>query len=305
MILYSIDWLLEKRIQRAGFVRKQITLDGLKLSYLEKKGDPSLPPLVLVHGISSQAIHWHDVLVSLKKEPYTVISVDLPGHGQSDRPHTVLSPSSMYEVFSKFIDVLVPNGAILLGNSLGGSMVLKYSALGRVKLQGLILISPAVGLLDPVHLQTLKETLLVKNFQEAQILLKKMCPTPPLGGDFVAWMITQGFKQPAVKELLGSLKTADFEPPFKEPPKEWFNHYPPTIVHWGKGDDVLPRESLQWLKDYFKNSILSSRIKFSEPDHWGHTPYMDDPKGFCVSIKNNVRTFMAQHKVQDNSIATI
>lgn len=69
-------------VDKAGFVEKQATIDGLSLTYAE--GPDNGPALLLIHG---QAVDWKNyapVLPELSKR-YHVFAVDVLGHGGSAR----------------------------------------------------------------------------------------------------------------------------------------------------------------------------------------------------------------------------
>src|SRR5690606_14440928 len=69
-------------VAEAGFVEKQIQVNGHRINYGE--GPDNGTPLVLIHGQASQ---WEDhmlVLPELAKNHH-IFAVDVPGHGGSDR----------------------------------------------------------------------------------------------------------------------------------------------------------------------------------------------------------------------------
>lgn len=84
------------------------------------------PPLALVHGITENH-HSFDPLIGPLAEHHRVIAVDLRGHGESDT-------ASSYDLASMTGDlrhVLEHEGAsdaVLLGHSLGGTVVTAYAS---------------------------------------------------------------------------------------------------------------------------------------------------------------------------------
>jgi pimeloyl-ACP methyl ester carboxylesterase len=63
--------------------------DELKLAYFDE-GEPSGPPILLIHGFASSAlVNWVHPgwLKTLGDAGYRVIAIDNRGHGQSDKPH--------------------------------------------------------------------------------------------------------------------------------------------------------------------------------------------------------------------------
>jgi pimeloyl-ACP methyl ester carboxylesterase len=96
----------------------------------ERRG--SGPPLVLLHGVGHRRQGW-DAVVSLLTPHRTVITVDLPGHGESPALVTAGLPAVRAiaaEVFG-FFDETGLGRPHIAGNSLGGSLALMAGAVGR------------------------------------------------------------------------------------------------------------------------------------------------------------------------------
>ncbi|MGA1162499.1 MAG: alpha/beta hydrolase, partial [Ilumatobacteraceae bacterium] len=63
--------------------------DDVSLRMIERRPaetDPSLPTIILVHGLASNARMWDGVARELSTQNVRTIAVDLRGHGRSDRP---------------------------------------------------------------------------------------------------------------------------------------------------------------------------------------------------------------------------
>ncbi|MFN3649237.1 MAG: alpha/beta fold hydrolase [Armatimonadota bacterium] len=110
------------------------------------------PRVLLLHAIGFDRHTWMPVLPSL--EGYSVVGVDLPGHGESGKP-----PDADYGLISlgsrivRFLDELEWEDAVLVGNSLGGGTALAAALLAPHRVRGLALLGsvgmrgglPAVG----------------------------------------------------------------------------------------------------------------------------------------------------------------
>ena len=91
---------------------------------LDFEGNGELPPIVLVHGLSSCAADFYPLVRSLQSESRRVICVDLPGHGLSEiDPNIDLETVEkwMVEAVREAIIKLENRRCILFGNSLGAS----------------------------------------------------------------------------------------------------------------------------------------------------------------------------------------
>lgn len=81
------------------------------------------PPLVLLHTIRTQ-LDYFEKLVPLLSGHYQVISVDLPGHGQSSIPDGAYTEEFFRRVTKEFITKLDLKEATLVGESIGGVLAI-------------------------------------------------------------------------------------------------------------------------------------------------------------------------------------
>jgi pimeloyl-ACP methyl ester carboxylesterase len=123
---------------------------GQKIAYTESAGTGR--PVVLVHGNSSSARTWQPLLTGPFGEQFRCLALDLPGHGRSApaaRPGTYSLPGYA-EVLTEFARATDTAGAIFVGWSLGGHVVLE-AASDLPEAAGFLLFgTPPVG--TPAHL---------------------------------------------------------------------------------------------------------------------------------------------------------
>jgi abhydrolase domain-containing protein 14 len=106
------------------------------------QGGPDVGPLVLLlHGKMFKAATWQETgtLTKLADAGYRAVALDLPGFGKS--PAGDIEP---VEVIKVVISQAAPNGAILLGPSMGGRIALEFTLANQDLVNGLILVG-AVG----------------------------------------------------------------------------------------------------------------------------------------------------------------
>jgi pimeloyl-ACP methyl ester carboxylesterase len=77
---------------------------------------------VLVHGAFAGAWSWHKVVPLLEARGDTVVTVDLPAHGDDDTPIADATLASYTEAVVAAIDAS-PRPVILVGHSMGGLVV--------------------------------------------------------------------------------------------------------------------------------------------------------------------------------------
>ena len=91
-------------------------LDGARIHYKSygKGGDA----IVLVHGWTCNLDHWRDQIPDFSKRT-RVLALDLPGHGQSDKPEIVYT----IDLFANAIDAAMRDAkverAVVVGHSMG------------------------------------------------------------------------------------------------------------------------------------------------------------------------------------------
>ena len=88
-------------------------------------------PFLLVHGLASNALMWEPVGARLAKLGHEVLSVDLRGHGRSERPESGYSTAQASIDLARLIDLMGWGGArrpIGCGQSWGGNVVLHLGA---------------------------------------------------------------------------------------------------------------------------------------------------------------------------------
>lgn len=82
--------------------------------------------LVLLHGFMENSEIWNDMVPALSSE-FTLIKIDLPGHGKSKNYQEICTPDFMAEKVKEIIDFLKMGKINLLGHSLGGYVSLAFA----------------------------------------------------------------------------------------------------------------------------------------------------------------------------------
>jgi pimeloyl-ACP methyl ester carboxylesterase len=98
------------------------------------------PALVLLHGFLESSSIWKNLVEPLS-EKYTVIIIDLPGHGKSETIAEVHTMELMAKAIHELLLSLKISDAILAGHSMGGYVALAYTELFEEKVSKLILLN--------------------------------------------------------------------------------------------------------------------------------------------------------------------
>src|SRR6266478_7261006 len=119
------------------------TRDG-RLSY-ETAGDPSLPPLVFLHGIGGAARAWSGQLAFFR-DRYRAIAWDMPGYGGS-APLPSVTIATLADALQDFLQQVGAAKPILVGHSIGGMIVQQLLAKNPHIASAVVLAqtSPAFG----------------------------------------------------------------------------------------------------------------------------------------------------------------
>lgn len=117
------------------------------LIYTQSSGIDTLPPLVLIHGLGSEAHHDWDSLSPYLEKHHRVIQFDLPGFGQSTPSSQQLTPQSLADLTLEVVKHYQLDQFQLIGHSLGGAVALQYAASYPQGLTHLYLID-AAGILQ-------------------------------------------------------------------------------------------------------------------------------------------------------------
>ena len=98
---------------------------GHDINYLEL-GDPSNPPLLLIHGFGASVYHFRYNIPNLARN-YHVYAFDLLGFGGSSKPIQEYGPQVWRDQTLDFIEQIIQRPTAVAGNSLGGFTAL-YAA---------------------------------------------------------------------------------------------------------------------------------------------------------------------------------
>ncbi|MEF8828774.1 MAG: alpha/beta hydrolase [Haloarcula sp.] len=171
--------------------RVELSVDGADVDIHYRTGGEG-PPMVFLHGIGLDAatVSWRHALPALAAER-TVYALDLPGHGDSDKPDRAYTTDYYLETVAEFIDALGITEPALAGLSMGGAIALGHTLDGG-PVERLVLVD-SYGLGADAYWRTAASGVL---------------QTPILGN-----MLWQGVgsSQPAIRSSLRSMGSG--EPP--------------------------------------------------------------------------------------------
>lgn len=104
------------------------TSDGLTLAAYAQ-GDPASPEILLIHGLGQCYLSWERQLRDPALAGFRVVSFDLRGHGDSDKPDNAAAYADGKKWGDDVAAVIAAAGLrrpVLVGWSLGGAVMLSY-----------------------------------------------------------------------------------------------------------------------------------------------------------------------------------
>jgi len=121
---------------------RTVDLDG-PVHYVDFGGPADGPVIVLVHGLGGSHLNW-DLLAPLLNEHARLYAIDLPGFGRSEPGDRRASVTANAAVLHRFLDEVVGEPAVLIGNSMGGMLSILAAGERPDAVTGLVLLDPAV-----------------------------------------------------------------------------------------------------------------------------------------------------------------
>jgi len=127
-LLMPVFVMFASAIGVSVFADGKFEVSGVKIHYIsEGQGEP----VVLIHGLSSSAKgNWQmPGIIGMLSREYHVIALDMPGHGESDRPEIQDAYGlQMVEDVVGLLDHLKIKKAHIVGYSMGGMVTVKLMA---------------------------------------------------------------------------------------------------------------------------------------------------------------------------------
>jgi pimeloyl-ACP methyl ester carboxylesterase len=160
-------------------------------------------PIVFIHGLGMSASSW-DACMALLDDRFTVVAIDLLGHGSSpvpDDPADYTRDRALDDIDEVLAELLgdIDERAVLVGRSLGGYLALAYAATRPDNIGGVVVLNTGSGYRDPVkreewnerskrnaHRFGVPEQVTTLNLQEDSVVMDRLAemttPTLVLAG---------------------------------------------------------------------------------------------------------------------------
>lgn len=114
--------------------------DGQKVHYLS--GGKGKRALVFVHGWASDQTFWQAQTAAFRD--FRVIAIDLPGHGQSDKPQVEYTMERFANAIQAVLKDAKIRRAVLVGHSMGTPVVRQFYRLYPQQTRALVIVDGAL-----------------------------------------------------------------------------------------------------------------------------------------------------------------
>lgn len=134
------SWTAEKRAPAIG---RFLDVEGERLHVMDLGSDKgAAPPVLLIHGASSNLRDMKLALGDVLAQDRRVILVDRPGRGYSTRPEKGYQLETQARLIKAAVDALDVDRPVVVGQSLGGAVALRYALEYQNDMSGLVLLAP-------------------------------------------------------------------------------------------------------------------------------------------------------------------
>lgn len=292
--------ILQEERAWAGLSSKTLRVGDVAWSYSEG-GDRSKPTILLIHGLGSSRDTWNDVAQQLTPY-YHVIIPDLPFAGTTQVSENFdISVPNVTEQLRRFIEAArIQNNLNVVGHSLGGSIAMFYASQYPFDTQSLFLLSSG-GVFKSNNTNYLKNPVYLKQLLVAQsgdlnFVMKKVMYNPPFTPSIInnereKLLILKAQDNKKVIDQLDALNKLYTTTSFATMVR---NIEAPTLILWGKQDQIVNVEVAQELKTIIKRSetpILLDRV--------GHMPLLEA----STKVVDAYLSFLNKVQLQKNPLA--
>ena len=222
--------------------------------------------LYIIHGWTYTTEPWNGTITTLKRAGINVKMLNVPG---------LTSPSQKVWTIDEYVnwaDQNIPDGAIALGHSNGGRILLNLCSKKPDKLKQLILLD-AAGVYEAS-----KKRDLSRKASKIMSPLKKVKPLRKVVHKVLGASDYDNAPE-NMKKTLANMLDSDKVLDSKKVTT-------PTTIIWGETDNVTPLRQGEKMHQQIAGSEFITR------KNWNHAPYIMDPTGLAkviISTLNKVK----------------
>ena len=221
--------------------------------------------LYIIHGWTYTVEPWRNTLKLLQDDGFKVKMLHVPG---------LTKPSDQVYTIDDYVDWAnenIPDGAVALGHSNGGRILLNLCAINPEKLKHLILLD-AAGVYEP----SARKQLVTKLAKLGKPL--KKIPIVDKAFHRITGSTDYSRAPENMKKTLANMLNSDKD-------LDLTKVETPTFILWGKKDTTTPPRQATAMYE----KLPHAELKFYAS--WTHAPYISDPKGLARALSVLIRRF--------------
>ncbi len=259
-----------------------VTLGGVQVHYLQAGAGPTV---LLVHGLGTSMATWRQNVDPLVAAGYRVLALDLPGHGDSDKPRDLsYDPVAGAELLHRFLRSQDVQQASVVGSSAGGLVVSLFALAYPERVEKMVLVaSGGLGrrvswLLRVMSVPGLGELVYQPKRQNYADLSRYIFfQSPPFVEEVLHEMFRvrnlPGSRRAALKGVRSSVNL------FGQQPRRYILNRlkglsKPMMTVWGEEDRILPVSHAATVRRELPQSIVRVIPRC------GHWPHMERAEEF-------------------------
>lgn len=237
---------------------------------------------MLLHGLGTSATAFAPLLSLLRPHFRQLMVPDHLGHGFSAHHHQAITPNDLLDATTEVLLASLEAPAILVGNSMGGALALRFAAQYPDRVLGLLLVSPAGAPFSPTEWEELVSAFSIETRRDAWSLFHRIYHRPPRALSLFAHELGAHFSEPAIRALLANAANADVTA------QQLHGLEMPVRLLWGTSDRLLPASQLAYFERH-----LPPHAEIERPPNFGHSPHVDAPRALADEVLRFARTIGA------------
>jgi 2-hydroxy-6-oxonona-2,4-dienedioate hydrolase len=266
-------------LQGVSFSQGYLDVGGVRTRYLHA-GDPAKPTLVLLHGSGGHAEAYVRNLES-HAEHFSTWSIDMLGHGYTDKPGHLLEIPHYVDHLAAFLDTVGVRRAYISGESLGGWVASRFAVDHADRLERLVLNTAGGSQADPEVMKRIITLSMAAaenpSWETVQARIKWLMADKSKDYDDIVASRQRVYRQPgfvsAMRDIM-ALQDPEIRQRNLMSPSDYGAITAPTLVLWTSDDPTADTTEGRRISEMIPGS------RFEVMAGCGHWPQYEDPKTF-------------------------
>lgn len=257
-----------------------VTVNGIRTHYVAAgEGEP----LLLLHGLGASLMAWATNIEPLSQR-FSVYAIDIPGHGDSDKPDLDYLMPTAVNFIRGFMEALDIERASFAGNSMGGMIALRIAVELPELVDRLVLVDTAglgrdlAWFIRAMSLPLVGEIIENPSPRNTRLLLKRIFHDPSLAPDSLIREIHRtrvlpGSKRAILRIIRGAIGLRGLHSKWIMTDElEQLNS--PILIVWGAQDRIIP------VSHATNAAQIAPQVSLSIFEECGHWPQMEKGNEF-------------------------